>query len=85
MMLKHLLTTFFTVLPKQTKVCPFWAKSKVSNVKFQNWVMHIMKNILLFGDDCLGASSSALTLNSTSDYAISTKSLDNSILTLIIN
>ena len=34
MMLKHLLTTFFTVLPKQTKVCPFWAKSKVSTVKF---------------------------------------------------
>ena len=34
MKLKHLLTTYFTVLPMQTKEWPFWTKSKVLIVAF---------------------------------------------------
>ena len=39
MILKHLLTTYFTVLPIQTKELPYKTKSEVLILAFWKWVM----------------------------------------------
>ena len=39
MIMKHLLTTYFTFLPIKTKEWHYWTKSKVLIVALSNWVM----------------------------------------------
>ena len=44
----------------------------------------LVTKTLVFGDNTLSDSSNTLILNSTIDYVISTKRLDDSILTFVI-
>ena len=75
MRLKHLPTTYFTILPIQRKEWPFWTKSKVSKCSILEFSNAVVTKILLFGDNTLSDSSNTLILNSAIDYIISIKDL----------
>ena len=59
-------------------------KIKSINCSILEFSNAVVTKTLVFGDSTLSDSSNTLILNSTIDYVISTKRLDDSILTFIV-
>ena len=55
--------------------------NKIKSVSIVEFSDAVVTKILLFGDNTVIDSSNTIILNSTIDYVISTKRLDDSILT----
>ena len=55
--------------------------NKIKSVSIAEFSDAVVTKILLFGDNTVIDSSNTIILNSTIDYVISTKRLDDSILT----
>ena len=55
--------------------------NKIKSVSILEFSDAVVTKILLFGDNTVIDSSNTIILNSTIDYVISTKRLDDSILT----
>ena len=81
MELKHLPTTYFTVLTYAKEKMNLLNKIKSIICRILEFSDAVVTKILLFGDNTLSDSCNTLILNSTIDYIISTKRFDDSILT----